>query len=137
MTIAVDLGRKATKQTKSSKGAYEEVTPTSSQILSKLDLEINIGSMHMFFVYITSRIHQNCIKHSHIFYPNVYALAFLCICSYAPEWESSRTLPILLRFYYTPHKLCLWWGILFSRCPSVRPSVRPSVCPSVRACVRP
>ena len=24
---------------------------------------------------------------------------------------------------YTPRKLCLWWGILFSRCPSVRPSV--------------
>ena len=22
--------------------------------------------------------------------------------------------------YYTPSKLCLWWGILFSRCPSVR-----------------
>ena len=28
---------------------------------------------------------------------------------------------------YTPRKLCLWWGILFSRCPSVRPCVRPSV----------
>ena len=30
--------------------------------------------------------------------------------------------------YYTPRKLCLWAGILFSRCPSIRPSVRPSVC---------
>ena len=29
--------------------------------------------------------------------------------------------------YYTPRKLCLWEGILFSRCPSVRLSVRPSV----------
>ena len=27
---------------------------------------------------------------------------------------------------YTPGKLCLWEGILFSRCPSVHPSVRPS-----------
>ena len=27
-------------------------------------------------------------------------------------------------FYYTPRKLCLWWGILFSRCPSVRAYVR-------------
>ena len=25
--------------------------------------------------------------------------------------------------FYTPRKLCLWWGILFSRCPCVRPSV--------------
>ena len=24
---------------------------------------------------------------------------------------------------YTPRKLCLWWGILFSRCPSVHPCV--------------
>ena len=30
---------------------------------------------------------------------------------------------------YTPRKLCLWWGILYSRCPSVRASVR--------LCVRP
>ena len=28
---------------------------------------------------------------------------------------------------YTPRKLCLWWGKLFSRCPCVRPCVRPSV----------
>ena len=26
-------------------------------------------------------------------------------------------------FHYTPRKLCLWWGILFSRCACVRPSV--------------
>ena len=26
--------------------------------------------------------------------------------------------------YYTPRKLCLWEGILFSRCPSVCPSER-------------
>ena len=30
-----------------------------------------------------------------------------------------------------PRKFCLWWGILFSRCPSVRQYVRPSVCPSM------
>ena len=35
-------------------------------------------------------------------------------------------------FDYTPRKLCLWWGILFSRCPSVRLSVRLSVRASVR-----
>ena len=28
-----------------------------------------------------------------------------------------------LRNNYTPRKLCLWVGILFSRCPSVRSSV--------------
>ena len=33
------------------------------------------------------------------------------------------------RLYYTPRKLCLWAGILFSRCPSIRPSVRASVRP--------
>ena len=32
--------------------------------------------------------------------------------------------------HYTPRKLCLWEGILFSRCPKVRPSDRPpTVCP--------
>ena len=30
-------------------------------------------------------------------------------------------------YNYTPRKLCLWWGILFSRCPCVRASVPPSV----------
>ena len=29
--------------------------------------------------------------------------------------------------YYTPRKLCLWEGILFSRCPSVRLNIRPCV----------
>ena len=28
---------------------------------------------------------------------------------------------------YTPGKLCLWGGILFSCCPSIRPSFHPSV----------
>ena len=32
-------------------------------------------------------------------------------------------------FNYTPRKLCLWEGILFSRCPKVRPTHRPTVCP--------
>ena len=31
--------------------------------------------------------------------------------------------------YYTPRKLCLWEGILFSRCPTERTTVRPNVCP--------
>ena len=36
----------------------------------------------------------------------------------------------MVSFYYcTPCKLCLWVGILFSRCLSVHPSVRPSVRP--------
>ena len=30
---------------------------------------------------------------------------------------------------YTPRKLCLWAGILFSRCPSIRACVRPCVRP--------
>ena len=30
---------------------------------------------------------------------------------------------------YTPCKLCLWEGILFSRCPSERTNVRTKVCP--------
>ena len=29
--------------------------------------------------------------------------------------------------FYTPRKLCLWWGVLFSRCPSVRVSVRDTL----------
>ena len=31
--------------------------------------------------------------------------------------------------FYTPRKLCLWVGILFSRCPSVLPTVCVCVCP--------
>ena len=38
---------------KSSKGAYEEVIPTLSQILSKLDLERLILVLRTLFVYIT------------------------------------------------------------------------------------
>ena len=47
---------------KSSKGAYEEAIRTSSQILSKLDLEINIGSIINIaqVLYTTSIIRQNC-----------------------------------------------------------------------------
>ena len=41
----------------------------------------------------------------------------------------SKSRTSFLCFYYTPRKLCLWEGILFSRCPSVRPSDRPNVCP--------
>ena len=35
---------------------------------------------------------------------------------------------------YTPRKLCLWEGILFSRCPSVRPTERKSDRASVTFC---
>ena len=44
---------------KSSKGAYEEVIPTSSQILPKLDLERLILVLRTRLIHITSRIHQN------------------------------------------------------------------------------
>ena len=45
---------------KSSKVAYKEVIPTSSQILSKLDLEILILVLSTRFVHITSRTLLNC-----------------------------------------------------------------------------
>ena len=67
------------------KGAYEEVIPTSSQILSKLDLERLILVLRTHFVHITSRSIRTVIESSHIFVPNVYALAFLSICSYDPD----------------------------------------------------
>ena len=41
--------------------------------------------------------------------------------------ESKYNSVFRILIHYTPRKLCLWWGILFSRCPSVRLSVRPSV----------
>ena len=43
--------------------------------------------------------------------------------------QVSDTGPMVLWFwfYYIPRKLCLWWGILFSRCPSVRVSVRDAL----------
>ena len=52
--------------------------------------------------------------------------------------EQFDTLPIQCRhiehmhegvYNYTPRKLCLWWGILFSRRPSVRASVRKALFP--------
>ena len=36
--------------------------------------------------------------------------------------------------HYTPRKLCLWEGILFSRCPKVSPSDRPTDCVSETFC---
>ena len=38
-------------------------------------------------------------------------------------------LSVMRLYFYTPRKLCLWEGILFSRCPSERPTDRPNVCP--------
>ena len=35
----------------------------------------------------------------------------------------------LKSFLYPPRKLCLWEGILFSRCLSVRPNESPTVRP--------
>ena len=43
-------------------------------------------------------------------------------------WRGDSTIHGL-QCYYTPRKLCLWEGILFSRCPKVRPTDRPTVCP--------
>ena len=46
--------------------------------------------------------------------------------------SASISEPALTKFSvlnYTPRKLCLWEGILFSRCPSERPTDRPNVCP--------
>ena len=41
---------------------------------------------------------------------------------------------VILVCNYTPRKLCLWKGILFSRCPSVRPNERKSDRASVTFC---
>ena len=41
------------------------------------------------------------------------------------HWSSG--LPLFC--HYTPRKLCLWEGILFSCCPSDHPNDRPTVCP--------
>ena len=54
----------------------------ASQILSKLDSERLI-------LHVKSRIHQNCGRVFSYFGPDVYALAFLSICSYGPD-QSSR-----------------------------------------------
>ena len=67
-----------------------------------------------------------------------YDIAFYRkVCFISPCFTSPMTLPFLAvltahiqpltLINYTPRKLCLWEGILFSRCPSVHPSVRPFV----------
>ena len=45
-----------------------------------------------------------------------------------------RFLSMKKSYYYTPRKLCLWEGILFSRCPSVCPTERKSDRASVTFC---
>ena len=61
-------------------GVYEEVTQTSSQILSKLDLERLILVLRICF----EESIRIVIESSHIFGRNVYANVFLRIRSYAP-----------------------------------------------------
>ena len=64
-------------------GAYEEVIPISSLILSKLDLERQKLGLRTLLLHIASRIHQNSDKILHNFGQNVYVNAFLRIRSYA------------------------------------------------------
>ena len=52
---------------------------------------------------------------------------------YAEDKFKCRRGGIILTLLY-PRKLCLWWGILFSRCPSVCACVCPCVRPSVTFC---
>ena len=70
--------------------AYEEVIPTSSQILSKLDLERLILDLRTRFVHITSKFIIIVIQSSHIFGPNVYANAF---CVYV-------AMPLIIDLYF-------------------------------------
>ena len=64
--------------------AFEEVIQTSSQILSKLDLERLILVLRTRFVDITPVSIRIAIETSHIFGPNVNTYALLRIRSYAP-----------------------------------------------------
>ena len=57
----------------------------SSQILSKLDLERLILLLRTRFVHMNQESIRTMIEFSHTFGPNVCALVFLRICSYAPE----------------------------------------------------
>ena len=56
--------------------------------MSKLDFERLILVLRIAHVFNTYMLHQDtiwiAIEYSHIFGPNVYVLAFLSICSYAP-----------------------------------------------------
>ena len=76
---------------KSSNGAYmayDEVIPTSSQILSKLDSMRLILVLRTRFVHITSKIHLNCDRIFTYFGSNVYANTCLRKRSYAPALKS-------------------------------------------------
>ena len=71
-------------------GAYEEVIPTSSQILSKLDLDILILVQRTRFVHITSIINQNrAIESAHILVPMCTHLRF-CVYVATPLTLNSK-----------------------------------------------
>ena len=66
--------------------------------------------------------------------PYIFQVLYV-LCFSRPRYQVSvyRTIGPLVS-YYTPRKLCLWEGILFSRCPSERSTDRPSECASVTFC---
>ena len=79
------------------------------------------------FSHVTADI---MMKHIMIkcFYQDIilsFVNSFLCLVQeFIFENDTSLDRPLRVHsIFYTPRKLCLWWGILFSRCPSVRPSV--------------
>ena len=73
---------------KSSKGPCNENIITNSVKIGFR--EITIASMHTF---CTRKITVTVIEIFHSFGPNVYALAFLRICSYAPDLSELRLCP--------------------------------------------
>ena len=76
---------------------YEEVILTSSQILSKLDLERLILVLRIRLSHIKSRIHQNCDRIFPYLGPYVYANAFLRIYSYVSGLKMSVCDPLIVR----------------------------------------
>ena len=64
---------------------------------------------------------QYCVEHDlqHLLWSYCSTHRYLLESEICPDEDQ-----IELVVYYTSRKLCLWAGILFSRCPSIRASVR-------------
>ena len=58
----------------------------------------------------------------------IYFPGFVCFVLYLAKISGERLQDHWSSgfFFIPPRKLCLWEGILFSRCPKVRPSDRPT-----------
>ena len=79
--------------------------------------------------------HEQAGRHAHIWLKTKFCQN--CLLRFYQAQMSGERLQdhhLSSGFYYTPRKLCLWEGLLFSHCPSVRTNKRTTIRVSVTFC---